>query len=98
MDTLRFPLRFERGEIQKYVEGTDEYYAHLLAMTCQILEGELPLTPEYGVPDPVFDENAKRQLAYIAGAFIPEISIIGVDISDTDQGRSQVNISFVKRV
>lgn len=97
MDTMRFPLRFRLGDIEKIQEGTDEYYAHLLAMTCQILEGELPLTPEYGVPDPVFDESAKRQLAFIAGAFIPEISIASVDVSDSDTGQSNVNINFIKR-
>jgi hypothetical protein len=94
---MRFPLRFRLGEIEKLTEGSDQYYAHLLAMTCQILEGELPLTPEYGVPDPVFDESAKRQLAFIAGAFIPEISIQSVSIGDSDIGESKVNITFARR-
>lgn len=97
MDTMRFPIRFRLGEVEKIEDGSDEYYAHLLAMTCQIIEGELPLTPEYGVPDPVFDESAKRQLAFIAGAFIPEISIASVDVSDSDSGKSSVSINFSRR-
>lgn len=97
MDTLRVPLRFRDGEAEKLIEGEDPYYAQLLALTCQIMPGELPLTPNYGVDDPTFSETAKRQLAFLAGAFIPEITLESVDISDSNSGVSGIDIAFTVR-
>ena len=97
MDTLRIPLRFLNGEAEKLAEGSDEYFAQLLALTCQILPGELPLNPNYGVADPVFSEEARRALAFVAGAFIPEIVLENVEIVDTVSGRSQIDIAFTVR-
>jgi len=97
MDTLRIPLRFRNGEAEKLTEGSDEYFAQLLALTAQILPGELPLNPNYGVDDPTFSEAARRSLAFVAGAFIPEIVLENVEIIDTDSGRSQIDIAFTVR-
>lgn len=97
MDSFKIPFQFKNGEIEKVVDQTDEYYAQLLALTAQILPGELPLTPEYGVPDPAFSEEAKQQLAFTAGAFIPEIVLQSVDIEDGVDGRSRISIGFARR-
>jgi hypothetical protein len=94
MDSFKIPMRFRNGDVEKVVDGTDDYYAQLLALTIQILPGELPLTPQYGVADPVFDEEAKEQLAFIAAAFIPEIILDSVDIEDDPSGRSRIVIAF----
>lgn len=85
------------GRIETVVDGTDEYYAQLLALTCQIRPGELPLTPDYGAADPVFSEQAKKQLAFTAGAFIPEIALTSVDITQDDAGKVGIGISFGRR-
>jgi hypothetical protein len=97
MDSFKIPLQFKGGQIEKVVDGTDEYYAQLLALTAQILPGELLLTPEYGCPDPAFSEEAKQQLAFTAGAFIPEIVLESVDIEDSDDGKSRISIGFARR-
>jgi hypothetical protein len=97
MDSLKVPFRFKNGEIEKVLDNTDEYYAQLLALTVQILPGELPLTPEYGVPDPAFSEEAKQQLAFVAGAFVPEIILESVSIEDSADGKSRISIGFARR-
>lgn len=97
MDTLVFPLKFVNGSAQKIVDGTDEYYAQLLAITIQIRPGELPLTPYYGVEDPAFDDETKNVLATSAAFFIPEIDVQDVQITETDSGSSSLKFSFTVR-
>lgn len=97
MDSFKIPMKFRNGDVEKVVDNTDEYYAQLLALTVQILPGELPLTPDYGVADPVFSQEAKEQLAFTAGAFIPEIFLESVDIQDDVNGRSRIAIGFARR-
>ena len=94
---MRIPLRFRNGEAEKLEDGSDDYFAQLLALTTQILPGELPLNPNYGVDDPTFDETARRQLAFLVGAFIPEITLERVAVLDTVSGRSRVDIAFTVR-
>lgn len=97
MDTLAFPLKFVNGSVQKIVDGSDQYFAQLLAVTIQIKPGELPLTPYYGVEDPAFDDETKSVLASSAAFFIPEIDIQDIQISETDSGFSRLKFSFTVR-
>lgn len=97
MDTLKLPFRFRTGGVEKIADSTDEYYAHLLALAIQIVPGELPLNPQYGVEDATFSESLTRDLAFTAGAFIPEIIVDTADISLAVNGRSQINLAFRQR-
>lgn len=94
MDTLRFPLRFVQGEVQKLTEGTADYYAQILALTAQIEPGELPLTPEFGVEDPAFNTDARNQLALTAAYFVPEIKIESLTLAENNVGQSDIKITF----
>ena len=97
MDTLKFPVRFRGGGVEKYQQGTDDYCAHLLALSIQINPGELPLNPQYGVEDATFSESLTRDLAFTAGAFIPEIIVEVAEITLDESGQTKVNISVRQR-
>ena len=97
MDTFKFPLRFRQGGIEKIDEGTDQYYAHLLALAMQIIPGELRLSPQYGVEDPTFSNVLTRDLAFTAGAYIPEIIIDSATVLPDATGRVQIDVSFRQR-
>lgn len=97
MDTLKFPIRFRRGGVDKFQEGTDDFYAHLLALSMQIIPGELPLNPQYGIEDATFSESLTRDLAFTAGAFIPEIIVDVAEIVTDETGQTRINISFRQR-
>lgn len=97
MDTLRFPIRFSSGNVENLAEGSDAYYAQLLALAAQIKPGELPLTPEFGCEDPVFDRESRDQLALTAAYFVPEVAIESLDIAESDSGESQIKITFSVR-
>lgn len=97
MDTLKFPIEFFNGEIKKLAEQSDDYFAQLLALSIQIIPGELPITPTYGIEDPTFENSLTRDLAFTAGAFIPEIYIEQARIRQNENGEVQVALSFAQR-
>lgn len=97
MDTLRFPIRFANGGVEKYQEGTDDYYSHLLALLVQIQPQDLPLSPQYGVQDPTFSETLTRDLALSVGGFIPEIIVESATIEVSNSGETKINIAFSQR-
>lgn len=96
MDTIALPISFRFGGFEKYADGTDEYYAHILAMTMQIEPGELPITTNYGCYSPLFDNSAIANFAVTAAQFIPEIDIIDVEGTDNGFGDIQIEVSFVQ--
>jgi hypothetical protein len=95
MDSLRFPIRFEKnGEISRLADGSDEFYAQLLALTAQIQPGELPLTPTFGVSDPTFEESLTRQLSLNAAAQIPEVFVQTSQVRVSETGKTELDIQF----
>ena len=97
MDTFKFPIRFRGGGVEKIVEGTDEYYGHLLALSIQVLPTELPLNPQFGIEDPAFDESLTRDLAFTAGAYIPEIVVDRASVVLNENGQFTIELSFSQR-
>jgi hypothetical protein len=90
-------MRFRQGAVEKIDEGTDDYYAHLIALAIQIVPGELGLNPQYGVEDPTFSDVLTRDLAFTAGAYIPEIIIETANIAVAENGQARVDINFRQR-
>jgi hypothetical protein len=97
MDCFKFPIQFSRGQVRKLADSSDEYFAQLLALSVQIIPGELPITQTYGIEDPTFQTSLTRDLAFTAGAFIPEIFIEQARIRQNENGEVQVTLSFAKR-
>ena len=96
MDTLALPISFRQGNFEKHIDGTDEYYAHILALTMQIEPGELPITVEYGCYNPIFDNRAIASLAVTAAQFVPEIDLVTVEVADSGIGLSTIDVSFTQ--
>lgn len=96
MDTISLPISFRQGYFEKYTDGTDEYYAFLLAMAMQIEPGELPITVNYGCYSPIFDNQAIANFAVAAAQYVPEIDLIDVDVLSLGEGRAQIDVSFTQ--
>lgn len=96
MDTISLPISFRQGDFEKHTDGTDEYYAHILALTMQIEPGELPITAEYGCYSPIFDNRSIANLAVTAAQFVPEIDLVDVDLLDFNDGQIRIDVSFVQ--
>ena len=43
MDTLKFPITFDKGRMAVIEEQTRPYYSQIIALACRIEKNELPL-------------------------------------------------------
>lgn len=95
MDTLKFPITFDKGRVGYLTEGSREYYAQILSLAVQIRIGELPLEPIYGISDPTFSTFDKGELFQTLNYYWPEIQVNSID-SRFEPSRNQyvVDIDF----
>lgn len=95
MDVISYPFRFlQNGSVAKVVQGSDADLAQKLVALLQTEQGELPLAPHYGVPDPVFYTVSQSEIVAAASIFYPEIKINEITTQTTESGRASVDISF----
>jgi hypothetical protein len=98
MDSIAFPLKFtsDRG-LKKHASGSAEQYAQILAIAAQTNPGEMPLTPSFGADDPTFSDEAKKNLMFTAAAFVPEVRLVDVQIVESQEGQTQIDVAFEVR-
>ena len=96
MDTISLPISFRQGYLEKYTQGTDEYYAFLLSMAMQIEPGELPITVNYGCFNPLYDNRAIANLAVASAQFVPEIDLVDVNVVSVADGQVKIDVSFIQ--
>jgi hypothetical protein len=95
MDTIKFPIRFDKGRVSVLSENTRDYYNQIIALACRIEKNELALEPTYGVRDASFSTFRTSELSYTLSTFWPEIRIIKLEQKTPDTiGASQLIIDF----
>lgn len=95
MDTIKFPITFDKGRMSIIQEQTRPYYAQALALACRIEKNELPLEITYGVKDSTFANFRKAELNYTVGKFWPEIRLTTLEQTEPDEnGVSRLVIDF----
>jgi hypothetical protein len=95
MNILKFPISFDNdGSISKLPEGSDAYFKQLISFCILTEPASLPLTPDFGVYDPVFSKVSPEKLALSASKFIPEVQIqsLGGTINSND---GTISVKFV---
>jgi hypothetical protein len=78
-------------------EGTDAYYNQLLSLAVLTEPNRHPLTPEYGIFDPVFRAVDKGQFVVQAARYVPEVVITNIDVDLSETEDVNVSIGFVER-
>ena len=78
-------------------EGSDEYYALLLADALRIKPEGLPISTFYGVLDPVFGFQTPLKAVQNAARHIPEILIEDVSSTIDEDGLIKLGIKFTVR-
>lgn len=95
MDTLKFPITFDKGRMAVIEEQTRPYYSQIIALACRIEKNELPLEITYGVKDATFHNFRKAELNYTINKFWPEVRLTTVEQTDPDEeGVSRLIIDF----
>jgi len=92
MDTIKFPIKFDRTGLQKLTEGTYDYYSQLLTISLLSEPRVLPFSPDFGVYDPAFSQIDKGIFLLNAARFVPEVEI--TEFSTTTKPDGTVDISF----
>lgn len=95
MNTLRLPIKFAiDSTMETITEGTDEYYATLLANSLRIEPGELPISTAFGVLDPSFGYQTPLNAVQNASRHIPEILVNDVSSKMEEDGTIGVMVNF----
>ena len=96
MNTMRLPIRFGLDyRVLTITDGSDEYYATLLADSLRIEPGELPISTAFGTFDPSFEHQTPKTAVQNACRYIPEISIQDVSSKLDNAGAIGVMVNFV---
>lgn len=96
MDTLKLPIKFDKGRVGLLQENTRDYYNQVVALACRIEKNELVLEPTYGVRDSTFDTFRNSELLYTLKTFWPEIRVTKLEQKPAkDVGTSRLVIDFV---
>jgi hypothetical protein len=95
MDTIKFPITFDKGRMSILQESTRPYYSQAIALACRIEKTELPLEITYGVKDATFTSFRKAELTYTMAKFWPEVRISTLEQIPPDRdGVSRLVIDF----
>jgi hypothetical protein len=94
MDSIKFPIKFDRSGLQKLTEGTTDYYAQLLTISLLTEPMAHPFTPDFGVYDPSFTGVDRGLFILRAAQFVPEVEITAISVDEKANGTSEVAFSF----
>jgi hypothetical protein len=95
MDSIKLPIKFDKGRVGLLSDNTRDYYNQVVALACRIEKNELVLEPTYGVRDSTFDTFRDSELIYTLNTYWPEIRITKLEQKKSnDVGVSQLLIDF----
>ena len=94
MDCFSFPIKFSSGRLKTLTEGSYEYYRQILTLALLTEGGEHPITPDFGVLDPTFISIEPIDFILTAARFLPEVEILGVNPSLSEDGSMNVEFDF----
>lgn len=80
--------------MENVIEGSDEYYATLLADSLRIEPGELPISTSFGILDPSFGFQTPLKAVQNASRNIPEISVTAVSSKLVEDGSLGLSVTF----
>jgi len=95
MDSIKFPIKFDRTGLQKLEDGTEDYYAQILTIAMLSEPRTLPFTPGFGVYDPTFTNIDRGVFILNAARFVPEVEITQFESIERPDGTSDISFTFV---
>jgi hypothetical protein len=94
MDCFSFPIKFSSGRLKTLTQGDYNYYRQILTLALLTEVGEHPITPDFGVLDPTFISIEPIDFVLNAARFLPEVEILGINPSLTEDGSMNVEFDF----
>lgn len=96
MKAFAHPFRFTGGRPVTLDTETDAYAAQEILTVLQTRPGELPLLPDFGTSDPVFDEIDRASFYNTVSTYFPGIAIRSIEESITDDGVVEVAVDYAR--
>lgn len=75
-------------------QGTDGYYGEQIATIIFTRQGERPLRPLFGVPDPAFEGFAFSTFRAQVAQELPEVENLQVETEAISDRQERVNVNF----
>ena len=75
-------------------QGTDVYYGEQIATIIFTRQGERPLRPLFGVPDPAFEGFAFSTFRAQVAQELPEVENLQVETEAISERQERVNVNF----
>lgn len=97
MDTIKLPIEYDNNGFRKLADGTDDYYKQILSLTARTEPKVLPITPQFGVFDPIFNTIDKGQFLIQASRHVPEIRLLSIETNESNQGNRDVTFTYSRR-
>lgn len=95
MNLLSHPFRLEpNGSVATVEDGTDEAHAEGLAILALTRRGERTLVPEFGIPDPLFDEVTMADLNVGLLDYGPPIEVTDLTTTEVTDTLERITITF----
>lgn len=95
MDLLSHPFRLEpNGSVATVEDGTDEAHAEGLAILALTRQGERTLVPDFGLPDPAFDEVSMADLNVGLIDYGPPVEVTDLTTTEVTDTLERVTITF----
>lgn len=96
MDTLKYPLTFDRGRAVTVAESSAAYQYQAVAIILRTRVGEMPLEQTFGVSDPSFDVFLKSEFLRCVNTFWPEIRVRNAELDSRSSasGTAKLNITL----
>ena len=95
MDVLAYPLTFtSNGRASLVEQNSEQHFAQQISQFVHTRIGELGLSPDYGIEDPVFNDIDTTSLLAGINVFHPKIEIDEIEKSYEDNGILSIEIKF----
>lgn len=92
---IAHPFRLDTaGNVAAVEDGSDDANDQAVAVLISTRQGERPLVPAFGVPDPVFGELAAADVAAGLAAFGPDLTVVEVAATPSSDTVEDVVVSY----
>lgn len=96
MKAFAHPFRFAGGRPVTLDTETDAYAAQEILTVLQTRRGELPLLPDFGTNDPVFDEVDRAGVYGTVTAYFPDLGIRSIEEVITEAGAVEIAVDYIR--
>ncbi len=93
--TLSHPFRLAPGgRVATVEQGTDQANGELIEVLVLTRIGERPLTPGFGITDPLFSALEPTEIAAGIATYGPDVTISALTTTQQDQATAVVHVDY----